>query len=217
MKVLITGTARGIGKKTAEKFLEYGHNVIGLDILESAISHSNYTHFVSDVRSDLPEVPDVEILITCAGVQLPEEDAIAVNLTGTIRTVEKYATQPKIRSVLTLGSASGINGAEFPLYSASKGGVIAYTKNVALRIAGFGATANCLCPGGVYTDSNAPVLNDAKLREEVMKENLFGRWAEEEEIADWIYFLTVLNKSMTGQELLIDNGEMLKSNFVWPK
>ena len=58
-------------------------------------------------------------------------------------------------------------------------------------------------------------MNDSKLWEEVLGESLLGKWAEPEEMADWAYFLTVVNKSMTGEDLLIDNGEMLKSNFIW--
>ena len=42
-----------------------------------------------------------------------------------------------------------------------------------------------------------------------------GKWATEEEIADLAYFLTVTNKSITGQDIIIDNGEILKSNFIW--
>ena len=41
------------------------------------------------------------------------------------------------------------------------------------------------------------------------------KWASEEEIAEFTYFLAIYNKSMTGEDLLIDNGEKLKSNFVW--
>ena len=44
------------------------------------------------------------------------------------------------------------------------------------------------------------------------------KWATLEEVCDWIYFLTVINKSASGQDILIDNGEYnLNSTFVWPK
>ena len=46
-------------------------------------------------------------------------------------------------------------------------------------------------------------------------ETLLGKWAEPEEIADLAHFLTVVNRSITGEDILIDNGEMLKSNFIW--
>ena len=41
------------------------------------------------------------------------------------------------------------------------------------------------------------------------------RWAEPEEIADWAYFLTVTNKFMTGQDVMIDGGESTNAKFVW--
>ena len=46
-------------------------------------------------------------------------------------------------------------------------------------------------------------------------ETLLGKWAEAEEIADLAYYLTAVNRSITGEDILIDNGEMLKSNFIW--
>ena len=39
--------------------------------------------------------------------------------------------------------------------------------------------------------------------------------ATADEIADWVYFIAVVNKSMTGQDVIIDNGELTKFNFVW--
>ena len=46
-------------------------------------------------------------------------------------------------------------------------------------------------------------------------ETLLDKWASEEEIAIWAYFVTAINQSMTAQDILIDNGEMAKSNFIW--
>ena len=51
--------------------------------------------------------------------------------------------------------------------------------------------------------------------EAVLNEAILHRWADPEEIAEWIYFLTVTNKSATAQDFLVDNGEMAKSNFIW--
>lgn len=217
MKVLITGACSGIGAATAHLFLDKGHEVVGIDILSASISHPHYTHIMADVRETLPAVEDVEILVTAAGVQTPESDTIDVNLLGTVRAAETYALQPAIRAVVTVASSSAHNGAEFPLYSASKGGVLAYTKNLALRIATYGATANSISPGGVTTESNAPVTSDPTLYRAALNESLLGKWASPEEIAEWIYFMAVVNRSMTGCDVLVDNGEMLKSNFIWPK
>lgn len=215
MKILITGTSQGIGRAIAEIFLKNGHTVIGIDRKESTVESDNYTHFVCDVRERdaLPEIKDVDILINNAGTQ--NEEDIDVNLKALIYITEKYGIQPSIKSVLNIGSASGHTGAEFPEYCASKGGVLAYTKNVAMRIAPYGATCNSLDPGGVLTPLNECVINDAVLWQQIMNETPLKKWATPEEIAEWAYFLTVTNTFCTGQNILVDGGESINYHFVW--
>lgn len=215
MKVLITGTSNGIGKAAALEFLVNGHEVIGFDIEEQTIFDDNYKHFIIDISNvaDLPDIDNVDILINNAGVQ--DSCDITVNLLGTVNITEKYGIQPNIKSILMVSSASALTGAEFPLYCASKGGMNAYGKNVALRIAKYKATCNNLCPGGVITDLNKHILDNSELYKAVLDETLLKKWATAEEIAEWIYFLTVINKFMTGQDILVDGGEAAKSNFIW--
>ena len=215
MKVLITGTSQGIGKAIAELFLSKGHEVIGIDRQSKSIENSSYTHYVCDVRDkeNLPNVPEVEILINNAGTQ--NESDIDTNLKALIYVTEKYGVQEKIRSILSIGSASAHTGAEFPEYCASKGGVLAYTKNVAMRVARFGATCNSLDPGGVITPLNACVMEDPELWAQIMEETPLKRWASCEEIAKWAYFLTVTNTFCTGQNILVDGGESINYHFVW--
>lgn len=215
MKVLITGTSGGIGKAIAQKFLSLGHEVVGIDRETAALTDVGYTHFVADIaKGDLPDVDGVEILVNNAGVQDSGED-IDVNLKGTIRVTEKYAFTAAIKSVLFIASASAHTGAEFPEYAASKGGIVAYMKNVALRVAKYGATANSLSPGGVTTHINDRVMNDEAAWNQIMSLTLLPKWASAEEIAEWAFFVTAVNKSMTAQDVLIDNGEAAKAEFVW--
>ena len=215
MNILITGTSGGIGKAIAEKFLSCGHTVYGIDCLSTTIDNKAYTHYQTDIfDGNLPELPPIEILINNAGVQNSGRD-IDINLKGTIRITEKYAFQKEIKSVLFIASASASSGAEFPEYAASKGGMVSYMKSTALRVAEFDATANSLSPGGVLTNLNKHIIETPELWQAVMNETLLPKWAEVEEIAEWAYFVTVCNKSMTAQDLIIDNGEMAKSNFIW--
>lgn len=215
MKVLITGASQGIGLAIARLFVQMGHEVIGLDVRGPGLTHERYTHKTADIASGpLPDANGVEILINNAGVQDSGRD-IEVNLQGSMRVTERYAFQPAIRSVLFIASASAHTGAEFPAYAASKGGLIAYMKNVALRLAAYGATANSLSPGGVTTALNAHVMEDPQLWRRIMDETLLPKWASPEEIAQWAYFVTAVNRSMTAQDVLIDNGEAAKANFIW--
>ena len=217
MNVLITGTSSGIGKGCAKYFLKNGHKVYGFDRKESTIEHPDYKHYCLDIRDKemYPELPPMQIVINNAGVQ--NEDDIDINLKGTIAVSEHYAVQPEIRSVIMIGSASGHTGSEFPEYAASKGGVLSYTKNIAMRIAPYQATCNSLDFGGVMTELNKPVMEDEKLWNAIMDLTPLKRWMSVEEAAEWIYFMAVQNRFCTGQNILIDGLEAGNSNFIWPE
>ena len=216
MDILITGTSDGIGRATAEYFLERGHSVVGFDRKPPALAHPNYRHEILDIcdADAYPEDVQPEILINNAGVQDSGRD-IEINLLGTIRITEKYAiANPRIRAVVMVGSASAHTGSEFPEYAASKGGLLTYAKNAALRLAPR-AVCNSIDPGGVLTDLNRPVMEDPELWNQIMALTPLRRWATPEEIAEWIYFVGVRNRFMTGQNLLIDGGEAGDAHFVW--
>ena len=224
-RVIISGTSRGIGKAVAELFASVrdDHNNLMYDVFgidknpvesESLIYAPNYHHYIADVRDTLPDIEFPEIVIANAGTQ-DDDDSIDVNLVGLINFCEAYADQPCIQAVCTVASASAHSGAEFPRYTASKGGVVAYTKNLALRVAKYGAVCNSISPGGVYTPINGHIVQDKNKLDAVLNEAILHRWASAEEIAQWIYFITAVNKSATAQDFLVDNGEMAKSNFIW--
>lgn len=215
MNIVISGTARGIGKAIAERFLGAGDTVFGFDIRRSAIEHASYRHFVFDITRDgLNERIEPDILINNAGT-LEEKDAIETNLKGNIRFTELFKDGLGLKSVLFIASASARNGAEFPYYTASKAGIVGYMKNLALELSKRGITVNSISPGGVITESNAHILESETLYKAVLNETLLGKWAQSSEIAELAYYLTKINRSITGEDILMDNGEMLKSNFIW--
>lgn len=220
MNVLVTGASGGIGSAAALRFLAAGHAVAGLDVAPpppALAAHPAYRHLLHDLLSPepLPDAGGPDILVCCAGVQGRGAEDIDVNLKALVRATERYGVRPGIRAICLVASASAHTGAEFPEYAASKGGILPYAKNVALRVARWGAVCNSISPGGVRTASNRHVMENPDLWSRVMDVTPLKRWAEPEEIAEWIYFLTAVNRSMTGQDVLVDNGEAINFSFVW--
>ncbi|MCL2821781.1 MAG: SDR family oxidoreductase [Firmicutes bacterium] len=214
--VLITGVSQGIGNAIAKKFLQSGHKVIGFDIKPKPLNLiGDFIYHCVDVskKNQLPKIDKINILINNAGVQ-DEENAIAVNLLGYINVAEKYAFDHPLKSLLNMNSIATHSGIELPLYCASQGGRHAYTKNLTLRLAKNGTTVNSISAGGIITEWNRSIIEDKKLYSEVLNETLLKKWAAADEIADLAYFLTVVNKSITGQDVVIDNGEMAKYNYI---
>ena len=232
---VVTGGSRGIGAAVCRELAAQGWSVAvgGSSHMEEAEAVAagirrrggNAAAYRADVRdrADLPAGLEPEIIVNNAGVQDSPDD-IAVNLRGTINVTETYAftgdglaarPAPRVRAVVNVGSASGHTGSEFPEYAASKGGVIAYTRNVANRLAPQ-ATCNSVDPGGVLTELNRCVMDDEAMWGRIMELTPLRRWATPEEIAEWIYFVAVTNRFMTGQNLLVDGGEAGRAEFVWP-
>jgi NAD(P)-dependent dehydrogenase (short-subunit alcohol dehydrogenase family) len=215
--VVITGSSKGIGLATATKFLSSGFIVHGIDLEQGTIQHKNYIHHRVDITEygNLPDIDNVNYLINNAGIQSNDISVIDTNLIALIKITEKYGLQPNIKSIVNVGSVSAHTGEEFPWYAASKGGVLPYTKAIANEIAKYGATCNSISPGGVLTELNQSVIDDKECWSKIMEVTPLKKWASAEEISEWIYFMSVVNESMTGQDVIVDNGEMINSKFVW--
>ena len=90
-------------------------------------------------------------------------------------------------------------------------------RNLAIRLAKMGVTVNALSLGGVLTESNSLVMNDEECWKKIMQVTPLKKWMTVDEAAEWVIFLTLINKSMSGQNILVDNGEKdLNPTFVWP-
>lgn len=233
--VVVTGAASGIGQATCVQLSQLfaaanagdGTCVVhaidmrgNVDETASLCRASDgfqlVPHTSIDVSSDpLPRIEDVTVLVNNAGIQEGDDRQVLVNnVMSVMRCTQRYALgNPSIRSVVNLASTSAHTGAEFGAYTASKGAVLSYTKWTAKRIAPR-ATCNSLSFGGVRTPLNNQVYDDAKWAE-IMGMTPMKKWLSAREAADWVLFVALRNKSMTAQDIVVDNGEMYNHTFVW--
>jgi len=169
----------------------------------------------------------LDVLVNNAGIafarpidEYTEEELdrmLAVNLKGAILCVR--AALPALRqtraAIVSLASMTGLVGQDCgAVYSASKGGLVAMTKSLAIELARDGIRVNCVCPAGVDTPLMrewADTLPDphAVLQQQAAM-HLVGRMATPEEIADAILFLASSSASfITGVALPVEGGATL--------
>ena len=144
---------------------------------------------------------------------------VDVNLFGTYLVAKHALTQMLEQdlvddargAVVTIASIEGIEGtAGGSAYSASKGGVVILTKNMAIDYAGRGIRVNTVCPGFIDTPMTANIFGLVGMetpRHEIIKEHKLGRFGQPEEIASAACFLLSSDASfITGHSLVVDGG-----------
>ena len=221
MNVLITGTSSGVGRESAIKFLREGFIVYGLDVNKSTIENSNYYHFICDISKveQLPELKDISYIVNNAGIVTPQIRAIDINLIGYINIIEKYGYDRELKSIVNIGSTASIKGYDNIRYCVSQGGRDALTKWVANNLGNDERHVICnsinldgIVPSengdGVGGTSMEPALYaDREAMESIKNVSVLKKLATVQDIAEWIYFVLVVNTVMTGQILNID-GEL---------
>jgi NAD(P)-dependent dehydrogenase (short-subunit alcohol dehydrogenase family) len=172
------------------------------------------------VRDTVAAFGRLDILVNNAGVgtdgdvvQLPEDEwrrILDVNLTGVFLCCKYAIPQMKASgggSIVNIASiAARVGGSVSCVYPASKAGVVALSRNTALKFAADGIRVNCVCPGHVETDLTY-TLKDPQVREALISRYPLGRLGTAEEIAAAVLFLASEEASfITGSELIVDGG-----------
>jgi NAD(P)-dependent dehydrogenase (short-subunit alcohol dehydrogenase family) len=145
---------------------------------------------------------------------------INVNLTGTFlvakHVIGQMLTQDRVDgergSVVTIASIEGLEGtAGGSAYSASKGGVVLLTKNMAIDYGGMGVRVNAICPGFIDTPMTRPGIFEMPGMEEIsadfVREHKLHRFGQAEEVAAVASFLLSSDASfVTGLAMAVDGG-----------
>jgi NAD(P)-dependent dehydrogenase (short-subunit alcohol dehydrogenase family) len=238
---LVTGAAGGIGSATVERFREEGATVVGVDLGEGSPGDLALAVDVTDeaaVRDMYARVRDelggIDVIFNNAGIS-PTDDASVLDtpLEAWQRVQEVNLTsvflccKHGIPHLLERGGGSVINTASFVAvmgaatsqvsYTASKGGVLALTRELGVEFARRGVRVNALCPGPV----NTPLLQElyAKDPEQAARRLVhvpMGRFAEPVELANAVLFLASDESSyITASTFLVDGG--LTSAYVTPE
>ena len=178
---------------------------------------SDFTKTAEVFKEIIAEFGTVDILVNNAGItrdklllaMKPEEfsSVIDINLVGAYNTVKQvYPVMIKKRSgkIINISSVSGIMGnAGQTNYSASKAGIIGFTKSVAKEVASRGVCCNAVAPGFVST----PMTTAFAENEALISSIPMQRFAQPEEIANLVLFLSSdMANYITGEVIRIDGG-----------
>ncbi len=213
---VITGGASGIGAATVALLRAEGARVAVLDRQGEPACDVTDEEAIAQALSGLATI---DVLVTCAGTALRksvhEQDAagwdrvFAVNVKGAF-LVAKHAI-PKMTAggaIVHVASVVGVTGFRHrAAYSASKGAIVALTRNMALDYAGQGIRVNCVCPGFVRTPFIQPILDDPERSARLAKLHPLGRLGTAEDVAKSIVFLASDDAAwITGHALSVDGG-----------
>jgi len=217
--VFITGAASGIGRATAERCAAEGADVAAVDLaageglIQADISDS------AQVQAALARYGRIDVLVNNAGIAIrkpvaDQEEAdwdriIQVNLRS-VFLCSKYAIprMPPGGSIIHMASGVGITGMRNrAAYTASKGAIVALTRNMALDYAPRGIRVNCICPGFTETALTQKLFSDPQAREKFTALHPLGRLGKPEDIAAAVAFLASGDASwITGIALPVDGG-----------
>jgi NAD(P)-dependent dehydrogenase (short-subunit alcohol dehydrogenase family) len=238
---VITGAASGIGAESARVFADEGARVVGVDVAEGAEGELSLQADVTD-EADVralyarvrEEMGEINVLFNNAGINPTDDDSVLDTPVDAWQRVQDVNTKGVflcckhgIPHLLEAGGGSVINTASFVAvmgaavsqisYTASKGAVLAMSREMGVEFARQGVRVNALCPGPVST----PLLQElfASDPEKAARRLVhipMGRFGEAREIADAALFLASDESSfVTASTFLVDGG--LSGAYVTPE
>lgn len=230
-RVLVTGGTQGIGLGIAAAFADSGAEVVisgtraAADAYDDDLARFTYVQARMDVPADRARLVEaagpIDILINNAGQSHPDEYSmegysrvIDVNLSAAVEL--SYLCFPGLRerggTIINIGScASFIAIGYAPAYTASKTGLLGFTRAVADQWARGGVRVNLVAPGFIETRMTAGVRADERMSGNTLRAIPVRRFGTPPEVAAAALFLASPQASyITGQSIVVDGGLMLR-------
>jgi 2-hydroxycyclohexanecarboxyl-CoA dehydrogenase len=223
---MVTGAGQGIGRAIAEELEAEGATVVATDLVPSASVVACDVTDPDAVRAVVRGVHQdhgrIDVLVNNAGwdVAAPFVDSdpadwdrvIRINLYGTLHTCKEVLpimVAQGAGAVVNLGSDAGrVGSSGEAVYSAAKGGIIAFTKAVAREVARHGVRVNCVSPGPTDTALFASMGgDDPRLRDALVRAIPMRRLAQPADIAHAVAFYASDEAAfITGQTISVSGG-----------
>lgn len=230
--IIVSGAASGIGKAVADRLLQEGAQVVGIDLSPATLSKPAYRHTEADVRDEVTveravaaaaeALGGIDGLVHAAGTfslgkpffELTVDDwrrVVSINLDGTFLLGRAAARQMIPRQRGKIVNVACVRSVVFrpgmAEYAASKGGVAALTSAMALDLAPFGIQVNAVAPGFTWTGMTSRAFSDPSVRTASEKLIPAGRIAQPEDVVGSITFLLSSEADyVTGEVLVVDGG-----------
>jgi NAD(P)-dependent dehydrogenase (short-subunit alcohol dehydrogenase family) len=233
---IVTGAASGIGLGIAQLFVKEGAKVVFSDVNKSgkdaADTAGKNALFIECDVSDAESVKNliaktvktfgtIDILINNAGIvyqkpisETSDEDwnaVININLKGPFllsREILPIFEKQGKGKIVNMASIAGIIGYEnLSSYCASKGGIIAMTRSLALEYASKNINVNCICPGAIKTGMTKVIEANELMLKQVLMSIPFGRMGHPIDIANAaLYLASDESDYVTGASIIVDGG-----------